>query len=465
MNLEMQKLLLEHLASSKDLYARTASIIKPSYFDLEYKRVMALLHAYFELYSSLPSFDVIKAECGIELTQRQMGHNEFVYWCDQCEQFAKRSGMIAAVKNGVKDIAEGNYDNLAKAVTDAITISLDRDMGVELYENPREELERCNEQLEFIPTGIKLLDDKLGGGVTRKQMTLFSANSGVGKSIIMSNIGDNIARSGYHVLYISLELPQNMIYTRLAAISSGESIKTWRSNIPKMATKMEHIKESEKVATYRIKRMPNGSTTNDIRAFVKLYELQFGRLPDVIMVDYLDLMSPNGGVKGLGISEQDKLKSEQLYEVGIECNAAIITASQQNRSGITEADSNQTVIAGGFSKLNILDNYISLKMDDLMRLEGIMIAKFLKTRSSDAVGSKIPLNFNANNLRITDVNDLNRINQLLSRFDPSGKKETKTFTKNKQNVTIQGSVEGLSSNEIDSDDNVPQRLKELFEEF
>jgi replicative DNA helicase len=463
MNLEMQKLLLEHLASSKDLYARTASIIKPSYFDIEYKRVMALLHAYFSLYSSLPSFDIIKAESGIELTPRSMGHNEFVYWCDQCEQFARHAGMIAAMKNGVKDIAEGNYDNIAKAVADALTISLDRDMGVELYENPRQALEECNETLEFIPTGIKLLDDKLGGGLVRQQMTLFSANSGVGKSVIMSNIGDNIARSGYHVLYISLELPQNMIYTRLAAISSGESIKTWRTNIPKMATKMEHIKENENVATYRIKRMPNGSTANDIRAFLKLYELQYGRLPHVIMVDYLDLMSPNGGVKGLGISDQDKLKSEQLYEIGIECNAAIVTASQQNRSGITEADANQTVIAGGFSKLNILDNYISLKMDDLMRLEGIMIVKFLKTRSSDAVGSKIPLTFNASNLRITDVNDLNRINQLLSRFDPSGKKEGKTFTKNKQSVTINGNIEGLSSD--DTNENTSDKLRALFDEI
>src|ERR1700757_4014658 len=110
MNLEKQKLLLEHLASSKDLYARTSGIIKPSYFDIEYKRVMALIHAFFELYSTLPSLDVIKAECNVELSSKIMGHNEFVYWCDQCEEFARQSAMKAALQSSVKEMAEGNYD-------------------------------------------------------------------------------------------------------------------------------------------------------------------------------------------------------------------------------------------------------------------------------------------------------------------------------------------------------------------
>lgn len=446
MNLAKQKLLLEHMVSSKDLYARTASIIKPSYFDIEYKRVMTLIHAYYQMYSSVPSIDVIKAECDVDLEPRAMTHNEFVYWCDQCESFAKHSAMKAAIKSSVDDIASGDYDKIAASVAEALKISLDRDLGVSLYDNPKQALEECNESLEFIPTGIKAIDDKLGGGIVRQQFTLVSANSGVGKSVIMANVGDNIARSGYHVLYISLELPQNMIYTRLSAISTGESIKTWRTNITKIASKMEHIKETEHVGSYWIKRLPNGSTANDIRAYIKQYELQFNRLPDVILVDYLDQMHPNGGAKSLDVSQQDKLKSEQLYEVGVECNAAIFTASQQNRSGITESSPNQTVIAGGFSKINIVDNYISLKMDDKMRLEGLMLLHFLKTRSSDAVGSSIPVKFNPTNLQITDIDDMARVEQILKRMD-SNNKDQKTFTNHKPNATIRGNVEGLTNDE------------------
>lgn len=467
MNLAKQKLLLEHMVSSKDLFARTAGIVKPSYFDIEYKRVMTLIHAYYQVYSSLPSLDVIKAECDVELSHKEMNHNEFVFWCDEVEQFAKQSAMKAALQASVTDMAEGNFDKIFQSVSDALKISLDRDLGIDLFDNPRESLEECNENLSYISTGIPSLDEMLGGGIVRQQTTMFSANSGVGKSIMMSNIGNYTSRQGYHVLYLSLELQQNMIYTRLAAIATGEGAKTWRDNRPKIATKLEQIKESENIGSYLIKRLPNGSTANDIRAFLKQYEMQFDRMPDVILVDYLDQMHPNGGTKGLAAHEQDKLKSDQLYEIGIEANAAIITASQQNRSGITEAASNQTVIAGGFGKINSVDNYISLKMDDMMRLEGIMFLFFLKTRSSDAVGKSIPINFNSINLQITDIKNEARMEQLLKKFNNKEKSQgNKQFTNNKQDVTIRGKVEGLPAHDSDEDvSNAKLDLINFIQEF
>lgn len=457
---EKQRLLIEHLLSSKDLFGRTSAIIKPSYFDPQYRRVVAFLHAYYQLYSSLPSFDVINAECELDspLTSKDMKHNEFVYWCDECEQFARKSAMKAAIQTSVLDMQEGNYDKIYEAVGTALKISLDRDIGIDLFDDPAGKLNNCLENLDFISTGIQTLDAKLGGGILRQQTTLFSANSGVGKSVIMSNIGANVSIAGYHVLYLSLELPQNMIFTRLASIVSGESIKEWRTNTQKMAARIESQK-SKGVGSYIIKRMPNGTTANDIRAYLKQYEMEFERFPDVILVDYLDQMMPNGGTEGMAEHVQDKRKSEQLYEIGVECNSAIITASQQNRSGLDGAPT-QGVIAGGFSKINIMDNYISLKMDDVMRLEGIMLMHFLKTRSSDAVGSSTPVKFNAVNLQITDIDDMNRVNQLIKRMEGNAKNGAKTFTKPNHDVTIRGKVGGLPDN--GTDEPVPTSQKEDF---
>jgi hypothetical protein len=39
---------------------------------------------------------------------------------------------------------------------------------------------------------------------------------------------------------------------------------------------------------------------------LKQYELEHGKVPDVLLVDYLDKMSPNNGKKQLSVSEQDK---------------------------------------------------------------------------------------------------------------------------------------------------------------
>lgn len=457
MNQATQKLLLEHLISSKDLYARCSAILKPSYFDLEYKRVMALIHAYYQLYSSLPSREVVHAETDVALELREMGYNELSYWSNKVEEFAKQSAMKAALQASVTDMVEGNFDKIYQSVSEALKITLDRDLGLDLFADPKQMLEDAAISMEYIPTGIKILDDCLGGGVCRKETTLFSANSGVGKSIIMQNLSSNMAQTSLHVLYATLELPEDMVGTRMSSIATGEAIKSWRTNIDKIANKLLQIKQSGHLGSFIIKRFANGATANDIRAYLKNYELEFERLPDIIIVDYLDLMHPNGGTKGLDISQQDKLKSEQLYEIGVECNAHIFTASQQNRSGITEVVANQSVIAGGFSKINIVNNYISLKMDDVMRLEGIMIAHFLKTRSSDAVGKRIPLRFNPINLQVTDMDVSDRIEQILARFD---KKQTSSFTKSQKTVTIQGDVEGLTK-----EDDASQQLINFIEEL
>jgi hypothetical protein len=63
---------------------------------------------------------------------------------------------------------------------------------------------------------------------------------------------------------------------------------------------------------------------------------------------------------------------------------------------------NHSVISGGISKINTSDNAISLYMSDEMRLQGDMMAYFIKTRSSAGVGKSSLLALDVNNLRITD---------------------------------------------------------------
>jgi len=424
MNFSKQKLILEYLLSSKDLYARCAGIIKSEFFDVELRQAVKYLEEYYSKYHALPKLDRFKAEFDLDFEEKKIERDDIAWISEECETFAKQSMVKEAIKSGLKDIAENNYDNLVRNILDAVKVTLDRDVGVDLYVNTLDLLMQANKAAEYISTGIGELDEKLGGGLVRKQMTLFSANSGVGKSIMMSNIGDNIAANGLHVVYISLELSQEMVITRLASIATGQDTKTWKENIHKISKKIEEIKEAG-AGSYVVKRMPNGATANDIRAYLKQYELTYERKPDIIIVDYLDLMNPIGGKKNLTISEQDKAKSEELYEIGVDYDAHILTASQQNRDGIRQNTPDQAVIAGGFSKINIVDNFISIYMTPTMRLEGVMLLYYLKTRSSSSVGSNSPLKFNRDNLQITDQGDEGKIRATISRLSKNVSFNTK----------------------------------------
>jgi archaellum biogenesis ATPase FlaH len=270
-----------------------------------------------------------------------------------------------------------------------------------MFNNPEERLKSLIDTQVYIPTGIDSIDIPLGGGLARKQVTLFSANSGGGKSIMMANIGANYAKRGYRVLLLSLELSEEMIFLRNTAIMCGVKAMEWKENIPNISNVLNN--QSQNGGSFLIKRIPNGSSSNDILAYLKHYELTFKAKPDVILVDYMDLLTPNGGIGKMTVSEQDKFKSEQLAEVAFKYDAIMLSASQQNREALRLSSPDQGVIAGGISKVNTVDNYISIYMDPKMRIQGDMIIYFLKTRSSSAVGSSKQLHFNADTLQITDT--------------------------------------------------------------
>lgn len=403
MNNSKQKLILEFLLSSNDLFARCSNIIKSNYFDPEYRGLVKFISDYYENHKGVPSFPILKGEYpDIDLEKQEITKDTFSYISEEIEKFAKHSGIVEAIRSSFADIENENYDFVVERVKEATSISLDRDLGVDLYENIEDNIKKALEALAYIPSQIDVLDEALGGGFARKQFTLFSANSGVGKSIMLANLANYYSLTGYNVLVISLELSQSMIYSRLGSISTGVSMDDQLQKISLIVNRLENYKEAG-AGSLRIKRLKNGACANDVRAFLKQYEIALGHTPDVIIMDYLDLMTPNGGRGTLSISEQDKLKSEQMYEIGNDFDAIVFSASQQNREALRMSSPDQGVIAGGITKVNTVDNYISLHMTPQMRLEGIMILHFLKSRSASAVGKSVAVSFNANNLRITDL--------------------------------------------------------------
>lgn len=406
MNTTKQKHLIENLLSSNDIYSRCSGIIKSDYFDPKLKPVVKYIIDYYQKYNYTPSFKNVNAEFNdIDLSPTMVMDHEIKSSCDEIEKFCQECGLTDAILLSVDDIKTGNFGKVYDRVKSALEISLSKDLGIEMYsEDALKILQGLLETQIRIPCGIDSLDDPIGGGFTRQEFTLFSANSGGGKSVMLANIGANYSsvNSKLNVLIISLELAQEMIYLRLGSIISGIKTDVWKEHIPQMAHTLVDAKHHG-AGSLRIKRMPNGCTANDIRSFIKQYQLTLNQTPDVLIIDYLDLMSPNGGTKGLNISEQDKAKSEEVAELLREFNMIGLSASQQNREAIKSSSPDQSVIAGGLTKVNTVDYYISLYMTPAMRVTGEMMAFFLKTRSSSAVGTSVPLAFNTGSLQITDI--------------------------------------------------------------
>lgn len=411
-----QKLLLEYLISSNDVYAMCSSILDPNYFDPELKKVAKFMDEYYGKYHTIPKPEQVGAETDVELTSHVLTKDQIQYCANEVEAFCKRRALEKAVLGAGPLIEKGDYGQVETLVKNAITVSLNRELGTQYFENPEDRI--LKRPVQRYSTGYKKMDRLLAGGFARKEIFLVSANSGGGKSITMANFGLNLMMQQLNVLYLTLELSEDLTSRRYDSLITGIPAVLWAQKSRDIITKIETLKS--KLGKLVIKHMPAGTRTNDIRGYLKEFELQFGYVPDVIIVDYLDLMSPNERVSADNVFEKDKRSSEQLRDILFDYDMIGITASQQNRSAITAIELNQSHIAGGISKINTTDVYVSIILTDAMKNAGEIGFHFLKTRNSDGVGHQVYLGWNNKTLRIEEQeDDGDDDNAIKSRVGPS----------------------------------------------
>lgn len=240
-----------------------------------------------------------------------------------------------------------------------------------------------------------------------------------GKSLFLANASVNMLMRGLNVIYITLELSEEVVAKRFDSIVSGVGQADILKNINKVATDISN--KANSWGKLFIKRMPESTTcANHIRAYLKEFELMNGIIPDVIAIDYLDLMSPNSKVSAEAIFIKDKYVSEEVRSIGNEYDCIVLSASQFGRGGYQSAeksDQSSDNIAGGISKVNTTDNLFAIIQSEQMKTKGEYMLKLLKTRSSSGVGNFVPLSWDSVSLRIGSVSSDKKLGRANFRFD------------------------------------------------
>jgi len=217
----------------------------------------------------------------------------------------------------------------------------------------------------------------------------------------MMNIALSWVQAGLHGVYISLELSEEMTALRTDAMLAGMSTKDIRKDIETTELKVKMV--GKKSGTYQVKALPAQSNINDIRSFLKEYQIQTGRKVDFMMVDYLDLLMPvSAKVSPNDLFVKDKYVSEELRNLAKELGILMVTASQLNRSAVDEPEFDHSHISGGISKINTADNVFGIFTSRAMRERGRYQIQCMKSRNSTGVGQKIDLEYNIETMRITD---------------------------------------------------------------
>ena len=387
--------------SDAETFTRCQNIFDPENFDQRLQKVADFITKYVDEYKVIPDATIVNASCGTDLATVSLPKENYDWLMDEFENFSRHKGLERAILQSADLLEKGEYGPVEKLVKDAIQISLNKDMGTDYFEDPRARLEGLKNSNGQISTGWPTIDKKLYGGFNRGELNIWCAGSGGGKSLFLANMGVNWAMAGLNVLYLTFELSESLVAMRLDSMMTGITTRDIFRNLDDVELKVKTI--GKRSGSIQIKYMPSGKNCNDIRAYLKEYQVKKGVKPDVILIDYLDLMMPlSVKVSPSDLFVKDKYVSEEIRNLAMETQCITVTASQLNRAAVEEIEFDHSHISGGLSKIMTADNVIGIFTSRAMRERGRYQIQFMKTRSSSGVGQKVDLDFNVDTLRITD---------------------------------------------------------------
>ena len=401
--IEVQKLYLELMLADAEVFVRCQGIFDHTLFDRKLQDAAEFINEYAKQYSVLPDYEMVNASCRTDMKRPEdvkEGHMDWLM--DEFESFTRHKAIERAIIASADLLEKHNYGEVETLIKEAVQIGLARDMGTDYFADPRARLMGLKDKNGQISTGWPCMDRKLFGGMNRGELNIFAGGSGAGKSLFLANLGVNWALMGLNVVYLTLELSEALVSMRIDSMVTGVGTKEIFKDIDSVEMKVKMI--GKKAGMLQIKYMPSGKTVNDIRAYIKEYEIRVGKKVDVLLVDYLDLLMPIGKkISAENLFVKDKYVSEELRNLAMEKKILLVTAAQLNRGAVEEVEFDHSHISGGLSKIQTADNVFGIFTSRAMRERGRYQIQLMKTRSSSGVGQKVDLEFNIESLKISDL--------------------------------------------------------------
>ena len=166
------------------------------------------------------------------------------------------------------------------------------------------------------------------------------AGTGVGKSMFMCHCASANLRDNKNVLYVTMEMAEEKIAERIDANLMGMSIDEVHELPEDVYEKKIARLKTNYMGKIVVKEYPTtGANVNHIRYLLNELKIKKSFIPDIIYVDYLNIMMSSRMKQGGSINSYTYVKSiaEELRGLAVEYNVPIVSATQTTRSGYTNS--------------------------------------------------------------------------------------------------------------------------------
>jgi len=377
-----------------------ADIIQSDYFESDANSwLLDILIEHFREYKTPPSKDVLK----VKITEiendvlktaileqlkdvfRYMESDDLDFVKNEILKFCKNQEIKRAIMDSVGLLKMGSYDEIKSKIDGAMKAGADTDIG---HEYKKDVISRYNEAARHtVTTGWDVIDDLMDGGLAPGELGVVMAPAGIGKSWMLINIGANAIRQNKTVIHYTLELNENYVGQRYDSVITGIAAQNLKNYTEDIEEKLKDISGELIIKYYPTKSVG----VMGIKAHVEK-TIMLGNKPDLIVVDYADLLK---------VSSKDKHEAlEELYEdlrgMAGEYGVPVWTATQANRSALEDDIIEADKIASSYGKVMVSDFLMSLSRKVEDKLSGTGRGHVIKNRFGPD-GITLPSKINTNN--------------------------------------------------------------------
>ena len=404
---DFQEMLCQLILVDRPFADQMFEVLDVNFLELKYlQEFVRLIERYREKYSVHPTEKIMTSVLRTEiedlndLTQQQLRNffariskSEVVeseYVRQTSLDFCRKQKLKEAMLKSVKLLKKSSFDEIAELINDALKLGADSDFGHDYIKDFEQRF--IFKARNPVATGWEEIDKITQQGLGKGELGVVIAPTGAGKSMALVHIGAQALIAGKNVVYYTLELSDTVVGSRFDSCITNVPLGDLRIFKEEIYEKLQNLDGRLIVKEYPTK----SSSVNTLKSHLEKLKNR-GFKPDIIMVDYADLLRPISTLK----EKRHELETiyEQLRCLAQENKCCVWTASQTNRSGLNAEVITMESISEAFNKCFVADFIFSISRtaEDKLNNEGrIFIAK----NRNGVDGLVYPIHMNTSNITI-----------------------------------------------------------------
>lgn len=323
----------------------------------------------------------------------------------QLQQFVRAQNMKSAIVNAVEAIERGDVDECALQMQKGLSSQIVTfESGINISDATQALTFLDHDEAPLL-SGIDYLD-QFGVGPAPGTLFMVLAPTNKGKSWWLMHLGKWALLQGRSVLHITLEMSEHKVVARYLQSFFSITKRAGMARVPsfvrnrggdvmdiiheellrpsmedpdirsKLASKIR--REFRRRPQLKVKGFPTGQLTIPaLEAYLENLARFEKLVPDVIIVDYADLMALDA--KNLRTSMGENTKA--LRGIAVARNACMVTASQTNREGMGAKVVDATHTSEDISKTFTADTIVTYNQTDME--EALQIARLYVPKNRD----------------------------------------------------------------------------------